>query len=84
MLSSTFVQGCALAFRDQGSGEPVVPIQGAGLHGGGWLPQINSLRDNFRTISFDNRGIAALNLSARRSLLNEWLPTPSPSWRLPV
>jgi pimeloyl-ACP methyl ester carboxylesterase len=59
MLSSTFVQGCTLAFRDQGSGEPVVSIRGAGPHGDGWLPQINDLRDNFRTISFDNRGMAA-------------------------
>ena len=59
MLSSTFVQGYTLAFRDQGSGEPVVFIQGSGLHGNGWLPQINDLRDNFRTISFDNHGMAA-------------------------
>ncbi len=59
MSSSTFFQGCTFAFRDQGSGEPVVFIQGVGLHGDGWLPQIIHLGRTFRTISFDNRGVGA-------------------------
>jgi len=33
MPQSISVQGCSLSFAEQGSGEPVVFIQGVGLHG---------------------------------------------------
>ena len=59
MLASTLSQGCNLTFRDEGSGEPIIFIQGVGLHGDGWLPQTSRLNRSFRTISFDNRGMAA-------------------------
>ena len=39
MPQSISVQGCSLSFAEQGSGEPVVFIQGVGLHGEGWRPQ---------------------------------------------
>jgi pimeloyl-ACP methyl ester carboxylesterase len=49
--------GCPLAYKVEGTGEPAVFIQGAGLHGDGWLPQTQALRDAFRCITFDNRGM---------------------------
>jgi pimeloyl-ACP methyl ester carboxylesterase len=58
MLARTLFHGCNLAFRDEGSGEPIIFIQGVGLHGDGWLPQTSGLGTSFRTISFDNRGMA--------------------------
>jgi len=33
-------------------------IQGAGMHGDGWLPQVEGLSDQFRCLRFDNRGMA--------------------------
>ena len=45
--------------HEEGAGEPVVFIQGVGLHGDGWLPQTTELRKHFRTITFDNRGMGA-------------------------
>jgi pimeloyl-ACP methyl ester carboxylesterase len=48
-----------LSFCEQGSGEPVVFIQGVGLYGEGWRPQIDVLRSTFRCLSFDNRGMGA-------------------------
>jgi pimeloyl-ACP methyl ester carboxylesterase len=59
MSSDTHFLGCTFAFREQGSGEPIVFIQGVGLHGDGWQPQTRDLSRRFRTISFDNRGMGA-------------------------
>ncbi|MEO5917625.1 MAG: alpha/beta fold hydrolase [Luteolibacter sp.] len=49
--------GCRLAYTQWGEGPPVVFIQGTGVHGGGWLPQVDALKDRFRCITFDNRGM---------------------------
>lgn len=49
--------GCALAYWTQGSGPPVLFVQGAGLHGNGWLPQVKSLHENHSCLWFDNRGM---------------------------
>lgn len=58
-MSSRFVDaaGCRLAYSLQGTGEPVLFIQGVGIHGDGWLPQIGTLRQKYQCLSFDNRGI---------------------------
>lgn len=49
--------GCRLSYRVDGEGPPVVFVQGTGLHGEGWRPQIDGLADRFRCLSFDNRGM---------------------------
>ncbi len=54
--------GCRLAYAVAGSGAPVLMIQGVGVHGGGWLPQVQGLSDSFRCLTFDNRGIGASRL----------------------
>lgn len=50
-------KGCALAYEVRGSGPPVVFIQGLGIHGGAWKPQIDVLAANYECFSFDNRGL---------------------------
>ncbi len=50
-------QGCRLAATVSGSGPRVVFIQGVGLHGDGWLPQVSWLDRAFACMRFDNRGI---------------------------
>jgi pimeloyl-ACP methyl ester carboxylesterase len=50
--------GCAFSYKVEGQGDPVVFIQGVGLHGDGWLPQIATLSSQFRCLTFDNRGMA--------------------------
>jgi pimeloyl-ACP methyl ester carboxylesterase len=59
MPQSISVQGCSLSFAQQGSGAPVVFIQGVGLHGEGWRPQTGVLQTAYRCVSFDNRGMGA-------------------------
>jgi pimeloyl-ACP methyl ester carboxylesterase len=50
-------RGCQLAYTVCGDGTPVLFIQGTGLHGDGWLPQVNGLSDRYRCLTFDNRGM---------------------------
>lgn len=46
-----------LVGRLQGEGTPVLFIQGTGLHGDGWLPQVEDLRTHHACLRFDNRGM---------------------------
>jgi pimeloyl-ACP methyl ester carboxylesterase len=49
---------CDFSFRVEGDGPPVLFIQGVGLHGDGWLPQVEHLSSQYACLSFDNRGMA--------------------------
>ena len=51
-------RACPIAHDLRGEGPPVLFIQGTGIHGDGWRPQIEGLRDRFACLSFDNRGMA--------------------------
>jgi len=51
--------GCRLAYRVEGSGPPVVLVQGVGVAGSGWAPQVQALRQGFACLTFDNRGMGA-------------------------
>ena len=47
-----------------GSGPPVLLVQGVGVIGNGWKPQVDGLEDRFSLISIDNRGIGRSSFSA--------------------
>jgi pimeloyl-ACP methyl ester carboxylesterase len=49
--------GVDLHYELSGEGPPVLLIQGVGVVGGCWQPQVRSLARCFQTILFDNRGI---------------------------
>jgi pimeloyl-ACP methyl ester carboxylesterase len=46
-----------LSYEVIGQGAPVVFIQGIGVAGSGWRPQMDTLQDTFTCLSFDNRGL---------------------------
>jgi len=52
-------QGCDFAFELAGCGPPILLLQGVGVHGSGWRPQVEGLLDAYQCLSFDNRGIGA-------------------------
>jgi pimeloyl-ACP methyl ester carboxylesterase len=54
---TSLFEGCALSYAQSGDGPPVVFIQGVGVHGSGWAPQVASLRTDYTCLTFDNRGI---------------------------
>lgn len=60
-----------LAYSRTGSGPPVLLIQGCGVAGSGWRPQIEGLRDRWSLIAFDNRGIGGSTLVAGAPLTIE-------------
>ncbi len=43
-------------YESHGDGEPILLIQGYGAYSGHWAPLIPSLSQEYRVISFDNRG----------------------------
>ena len=49
--------GVSLAYAVAGAGPAVLLIQGVGIAGAGWRPQIDGLLDSFRLVAVDNRGI---------------------------
>ncbi len=50
-------RGYALAYSVRGEGPPVLLIQGVGVCGSGWLPQVEALEGDYRCLTFDNRGM---------------------------
>lgn len=50
-------RGSRLAYEVQGQGPPVLLIQGVGVHGNGWRPQVEALSDRYTCLTFDNRGM---------------------------
>lgn len=56
--------GARLSYEAVGNGPGVLLIQGVGVGGEGWRPQIEGLKDRHRLVAFDNRGIGASPLGA--------------------
>ncbi len=56
--------GALLHFELHGySGQPVLLIQGVGVIGNGWKPQVDGLATTHRLLTFDNRGIGGSTLT---------------------
>ena len=51
------VAGCSLHFSVRGHGDPILFIQGTGVHGAGWKPQADEFAAQHACIQFDNRGM---------------------------
>lgn len=49
--------GARLAYARVGDGPAVLFVQGVGIVGDGWRPQVDALKDDFTCFSFDNRGV---------------------------
>lgn len=43
----------------EGKGEPILFVQGAGVIGEGWRPQVEAFKGDYETCIYDNRGIGA-------------------------
>jgi pimeloyl-ACP methyl ester carboxylesterase len=54
-----------------GDGPPVLLIQGVGVIGAGWRPQIEGLRDRYQLCAFDNRGIGQSSPLTRATSIEE-------------
>jgi len=50
-------KGCRIACSRSGTGVPILFIQGVGVHGSGWGPQVDVLDARYQCLTFDNRGL---------------------------
>lgn len=57
--SALDVPGCRIAYTRSGNGPPVLLIQGVGVHGEGWRPQLEALLPHWCCVWYDNRGVGA-------------------------
>jgi pimeloyl-ACP methyl ester carboxylesterase len=71
MQAEVLHRGCRLAYQVVGDGPPVLLIQGSGLHGSGWQPQVDDLRAGYRCLSFDNRGIGGSRPTSERITIEQ-------------
>lgn len=56
--------GATISYKVRGSGPPILMIQGVGVAGDGWQPQVDGLADRFTLVTFDNRGLGASTLGS--------------------
>lgn len=61
-MRSLRTNGARIAYQKVGDGPAVVLLQGVGLVGEGWRPQVEALARRFTLITIDNRGIGASTL----------------------
>ncbi|HKD70469.1 MAG TPA: alpha/beta fold hydrolase [Candidatus Binataceae bacterium] len=55
-MATANVNGIQLYYKVEGSGPPLLLINGLGQNSSSWLPMLALLRDTFSCITFDNRG----------------------------
>src|SRR5215218_6603393 len=52
-------QDATIHYIREGTGTPLILVQGAGVIAEGWRPQLDALRDRHAIVALDNRGIGA-------------------------
>jgi len=62
---SVHSNGCDISYEIRGDGVPVVLIQGVGVCGSAWRPQVDRLSQCYTCMTFDNRGIGASQPAGR-------------------
>ena len=67
MQKTLTIGGATIAYQVAGTGPAVLLVQGVGVAGSGWRPQVDALSARYRTVTFDNRGLG--RSSAARDVL---------------
>jgi pimeloyl-ACP methyl ester carboxylesterase len=62
-MSVAVLEGVSLAYDVEGSGEPLLMIQGLGYGRSGWGPALKLLAQRFRVVTFDNRGFGGSEIT---------------------
>ncbi|HMH15553.1 MAG TPA: alpha/beta hydrolase [Edaphobacter sp.] len=64
MRNTTQINGVSIAYRDEGSGQPILFIHGHPFNQSMWDPQVAALAPKHRVITFDLRGYGASEVPA--------------------
>jgi aminoacrylate hydrolase len=68
-VPSVEVPGARINYQKAGRGPAVLLLQGCGVAGEGWRPQMEGLSDRYTCVAIDNRGIGASTAEAGRLTL---------------
>lgn len=60
--------GARIAYSRAGGGPGVLLVQGVGIVGEGWRPQIDALRGSYSVVALDNRGIGGSTITTGGAL----------------
>src|SRR4029079_12869607 len=63
-IDATDGSGARISYEAAGTAPAGGRVQGVGVGGSGWRPRVVGLRDRFRLLTFDNRGIGASTLGS--------------------
>jgi hypothetical protein len=74
------VPAATISYRRAGSGPAVLMIQGVGVIGEGWRPQIDGLADRHTTLTFDTAASAPAPWPGGAPRSRTWPATRSRSW----
>lgn len=58
-MPTVHVEGATVAYAVRGEGPPVLLVQGTGVAGRAWAPQVDALAGAYQTCCVDNRGVGA-------------------------
>jgi pimeloyl-ACP methyl ester carboxylesterase len=62
-MSTAVLEGVSLAYDVEGSGQPLLMIQGLGYGRRGWGPAVKLLAQRFEVVTFDNRGFGGSQIT---------------------
>jgi aminoacrylate hydrolase len=71
MRASAPIEGGTLAYETAGAGAPIMFIAGLGGHGSYWKAQVQAFSPDFRTVTFDHRGVGA-SLGSPPYSIEQW------------
>lgn len=63
MIEQVHVPGGTIVMERRGSGDPVLMIQGVGVSGCAWRPQVEALAGRHACVTYDSRGVGASTAS---------------------
>lgn len=66
-MPAVWFEGCNLSYTVRGTGPAILLIQGVGVQGDGWTPQVDDLSADFTCVTFVSHA-ALLNRTLREYL----------------
>ena len=70
-MSSIERDGLTIGYERTGTGPAVILVQGVGVIGAGWRPQVAGLQARWTVVTIDNRGIGTSTLDTRQLTIED-------------
>lgn len=70
-MATLKLRDATIHYESAGSGAPLLLIQGAGVAGSAWQPQVDGLSNEFHCLWFDNRGFGRSRANQNRLTIKQ-------------